>query len=150
MIALILWFLLFTIWVACFLWFCLPGKRGALALLVYTGVLCIVWVGGAEVLARPKPVHLEWRSLEQAEIIAARIHEDVAIYLWLDGPEPRAYVLPWDLEIAKKLVGAMREGGQERRVMLSLEKEPQFHVEPQEAPPPKIAPAAPEIFRRPL
>ena len=119
-----------------------------------------LWLGGAEMLARPKPIHLEWRAPDQTELLAARLLEGEAIYLWLALPEtgePRAYVLPWSLELAKQIARAMEEGGQDRGILMeqpfragrSLEDRPIFHPPPRERLANKNGQGVPEIFRRP-
>jgi hypothetical protein len=162
MTALLIGFVTFTLALGFYLWLCLPkrGRWTGVGLVAFIALLGVVWFGGADVLARPKPTHLEWRQPGQAEIIAAKLQEDVAIYLWLilpDEAEPRSYVLPWDQEQAEQLLKAMREG-QERGVMMhkpfrsnrSLENRPTFHPSPQEAPPPRESQEPPKIFRKSL
>ena len=66
-----------------------------------------------DLLGKPKPVTMEWakRAVAEATVLGASMHEDQAIYLWLqldDAAAPRAYVLPWDLAAAKGLQQAMR------------------------------------------
>ena len=116
--------------------------------------------GGAELLSRSKPIHLEWRWFDTAELVGARLFEGEAIYLWLALPdirEPRAYVLPWSLEMAKEIAQAVEEGGQDRGILMDkpfrgewgLDDRPTFHPPPREAPQDKDGQGTPEIFRRP-
>lgn len=126
----------------------LLAKLGALALTVAlfgTGYATTV-----ELLGRPKPVEIEWagHDLAEARVIAAEMREDVAIYIWLaiDGVDaPVSYVLPWSMETAQQLSGAMEqaeeEGGDvQMRAPFSSspdDQEPMFYAEPEAAPPPK-------------
>lgn len=103
-----------------------------------------------ELLGRPKPIQIEWwgRDLTEARVIAAELREDEAIYLWLaiEGVEaPVSYALPWSLEAAKQLNGAMEEA-EEEGVGVQMrspfnaspdDQEPMFYAEPQPALPPK-------------
>ena len=72
------------------------------------------YFGLSEMLSRPKPVGLEFvrADLAEATVLGSLMEEDKAIYLWLGIPgteEPRAYVLPWDKQLARQLQGAKRE-----------------------------------------
>jgi hypothetical protein len=116
-----------------------------------------------DLLSKPKPVDLEWWLSEaaEAEVLASRLVEDEAIYLWLQLPdlsEPRAYVLPWDRASAEQLQEAMREAeqqgsGVQMRVPFepSLEdREPRFYAQPQPALPPKdVVEPPPEFYQPP-
>lgn len=71
----------------------------------------------SDLLSRPKPVSLEWmhRNAPEAAVLSAQIREKKGIYLWLQfpgAPEPRAYVLPYDLETAKRLYQAQAKAKQ--------------------------------------
>ncbi len=71
------------------------------------------YVSLADLLSRPKPMEIEWNNVELAEatVLGARMKEDEAIYLWLgiEGlAEPRAYVMPWNQEMAQQLQDAQR------------------------------------------
>jgi hypothetical protein len=115
-----------------------------------------------DLLSKPKPVDLEWWLSEatEAEVLASRLVEDEAIYLWLRLPdlsEPRAYVLPWDRGSAEQLQQAMREAerqgsGVQMRMPFepSLEdREPKFYAPPQPALPPKDMVEPPPEFYQP-
>ena len=56
--------------------------------------------GFLELMGRPKPASLEWLSqVEEATVVAVRMREGEAIYLWLEletPSEPRSYVIPWN------------------------------------------------------
>ena len=123
---------------------------GIAALLIASG-----YIGFVELLGKPKPVDLEWfrAGAKSARVIAARLNEGKAIYLWLeiDGDDlPRAYVLPWSLKRALELQKAMRQakargtGVRMRRPFgrSKNKKKPVFHAIPQVARPPKRVGAA--------
>ncbi len=84
------------------------------------------YFGLSEMLSRPKPIRLELAraDLAEATVLGARMDEDKAIYLWLGIPgveEPRAYVLPWDRQLARQLQGAERES-QDKGVPVRMRK----------------------------
>src|SRR5688500_14594885 len=73
------------------------------ALAVFALFLPLGYAALVDLLSRPKPVSAAWWERRAAErdatVLAGRIQEDEAIYLWLElpgTPEPRAYRLPWD------------------------------------------------------
>lgn len=119
----------------------------------------------ADLLSRPKPVHLEWlqKAATEATVLGSSFEEGVRIFVWLQmpsAPEPRAYVLPWDQALAEQLQEARREaernGSGEVRMRMPFERswddrEPKFYAMPQPAMPPKdSAPAAPPLqYRHP-
>lgn len=124
------------------------------ALATATCLLPLAYAGFAELLGRPKPVVLPWASIEagtdqtEATVLAARLQEGEAIYLWLgfDGlNEPRSYALPWNEALARELHGAQGEAKQtgtalRARLPLRAElpgEEPLFYAAPQPVPPPK-------------
>lgn len=104
-----------------------------------------------ELLSRPKPIEAEWsgHDLGEARVIAAEMHEDIAIYVWLgiDGENgPRSYVMPWSQEAAEQLNGAMQraeeEGGDVQMRdpfdATSDDEEPMFYAAPIAPLPPKV------------
>ncbi|MCH8181783.1 MAG: hypothetical protein IID55_01225 [Proteobacteria bacterium] len=105
--------------------------------------------GFLELMGRPKPASLEWLSqVEEATVVAVRMREGEAIYLWLEletPSEPRSYVIPWNAEEARQLQDAMREAesnGGEVRMREPFSDRPQtdqpmFYAQPQAIPPPK-------------
>lgn len=108
----------------------------------------------ADLLGRPKPVALEWAAgnTGDAVVLAADIREGEAIFLWLKSeevPEPRAYMLPWSMKMAKQLrrasVEAERKGAEVRvrgRLQDRLEEqEKMFYVPPPPPLPPKLVSA---------
>jgi hypothetical protein len=125
-------------------------------------LLPIGYAALADLLSRPKPVALEWVRDQEAEatVLAATIRENEGIYVWLqhgDLPEPRAYVVPWDRDLAEQLQEAMREAEQNGNgLMMRLPferswdpKAPKFYAMPQPALPPKDERAAPEVYEQP-
>jgi hypothetical protein len=115
---------------------------------VFVLLIAVVYAGSIELLGRPKPVRLEWRDMEKAQVLAANMRENEAIYLWLqfDGaPEPKVYTLPWSMQTAQNLQNAMEESeatGTGVEMTMSLEsglddREPKFHATPQPALPDK-------------
>ncbi|MEX2648038.1 MAG: hypothetical protein WD673_03390 [Alphaproteobacteria bacterium] len=122
----------------------------------------VVYAALAGLLSRPKPVDLEWMhgATTEAAVLAATIDENDGIYVWLrfaDAPEPRAYVLPWDREVAEQLQGALREAERnDTGVIMNLPfehswdpRQPKFYALPQPALPPKDAGQAPEAYEHP-
>ena len=73
--------------------------------------------------ARPKAKTLEWRTGE-AEVTAALIKPDDAIYLWvifLHANEPRSYWVPWSEEAQASLEAAMAQAEKDgERVMIDF------------------------------
>ncbi len=116
-----------------------------IAVLSLTAVwLVVAYVSLSELLSRPKPVDLEFvrASVAEAEVLAGRIVEDEAIYLWLDLDElrePRAYRLPFDRDTAEELRKALEAGARDGvgvRMRLPFEPslddgEPRFYAPPQ-------------------
>jgi hypothetical protein len=116
----------------------------ALVLTLTAAWLVVAYGALAELLSRPKPVDLEFAraGMPEAEVLAGRVVEDEAIYLWLDfldDGEPRAYRLPFDHETAEQLRKAMEQGdetGGGVRMRLPFapsldDGEPRFYAPPQ-------------------
>jgi hypothetical protein len=87
-------------------------RLGAVALTA--AFLPLSYAAFSELLSKPKPVSLEWahREAKEATVLASKMEENVAIYVWLSFPEadqPRAYVLPWNRQVAQQLQGANRQ-----------------------------------------
>jgi hypothetical protein len=123
-------------------------KIGAIALAV--GLFGAGYVTTVELLGRPKPIDTQWfgAHLAEARVVAAEMHEDVAIYIWLavEGEEaPLSYALPWSDQAAQQLNGAMQqaeEEGTEVEMRSPFESapdddDPMFYATPPEALPPK-------------
>ncbi len=102
------------------------------------------YISLADLLSRPKPIEFEWGDLDVAEaaVIGASMKENEAIFLWLgiEGlEEPRAYVLPWDQEMAQQLYDAQRSAeaeGNGVRMSMPFERswdkrERRFYAAPQ-------------------
>ena len=109
-----------------------------------------VYLSYADLLSRPKPASLEWwhRDASEATVVGSQLREGEAIFLWLElpeAPEPRAYRLPWQQELAKQLYGAQREAesrGTEVKMRRPFDDntdqlEPMFYAPPQPPLPPK-------------
>jgi len=125
-----------------------PQKVGALVLAA--ALLPLGYLAMAELLSRSKPVALEWwrAEAEEATVVASHLRPEEGIHLWLlleGAEEPRAFVLPWDRELAEALHEAekqARENGTGVRMRLPFEpslddREPKFYALPQPALPPK-------------
>ena len=123
--------------------------------------LPLAYASMAGLLGKPKPTELTWwlNHGTEATVLASRIEEDEAIYLWLqlpDAPEPRAYALPWSREAAEQLQEAWREAQRNHtqpRMRLPFEpsledRKPRFYALPQPALPQKELPdSGPEVFQ---
>ena len=128
-------------------------RRLRIKLLALGAVLLFIpaaYAGLADLLSKPKPIALEWAEdgTEEALVLGAALREEKEIYLWLQLPgvaEPRAYVLPWDLELALELQEAMRRAEEnDTGIIMRLPFEPSggrddptFYPLPQPALPPK-------------
>lgn len=142
-----------------------PVKLVAVALFVL--FVPVAYAAFVDLLSRPKPASAEWWAgrAEAATVLASRLAEDRAIYLWLALPEheePRAYVLPWSRSRAEELESATRaaeaQGGEVKMRRPfgppqepSLEdREPKFYPEPPPALPPKEPPPPPARVFQPV
>ena len=153
---------LFAILLGAFVFLVLPGGRvrqRAASATVFVMLVAIVYVGAVELLGRPKPVRLEWRGMEKAQVLGSSLRENEAIYVWLQfegGLEPKVYTLPWNMQMAQQLQDAMQQGeangtGVEMTMPLSAgvedEREPKFHAIPQPALPDKNYGGDPVAYR---
>ena len=141
----------FALLLGAFVFLVLPRGRvwqRAASATVFVLLIALVYGGSIELLGRPKPVRLEWRDMEKAQVLGASMREDQAIYLWLqfDGAsEPKVYALPWSMQTAQDLQNAMQQGeatgtGVEMTMPLKSgldDREPKFHPIPQPALPDK-------------
>jgi hypothetical protein len=130
---------------------------GAAALFLPT-----TYAGFSRLLSMPKPVQLEWwlAKADEATVLASSFRENEAIYVWLqlsDVPEPRAYALPWNRDLAEQLQTAQREASENQtQVQMRLpfeqsleDREPKFYAMPQPQLPPKDLDQAPaQVYRR--
>jgi len=102
--------LLFAALAAVAIW----SRRRALWKTMAIGLVILALPLGAfaylDLLAKPKPMHLEFRQLGETEIISAVLKEGEAIYLWVSvAGAPRFYEMPWDVKTAIELQTVMRE-----------------------------------------
>ena len=127
-------------------------KIGALVTMAL--FLPVAYMSLSEMLSRPKPISIEWshRHLAEATVLSSHMEEGKAIYLWLgieDSNEPRAYVLPWNEQMARQLHGARRTAKQTgSRVQMRLpfensqdRRDQVFYAQPQPPAPAKQQPA---------
>lgn len=145
-----------SIWAPRRLWLKLTAL-GAAGLFLPIGYLSL-----AHLLSLPKPVALEWwlSNAASATVLGFMMQEDEAIYLWLqldEAPEPRAYALPWNRNLAEQLQTARREAEQSQsQVKMRLpfepsldDREPKFYAMPQPPMPPKdLGRAPPQVYDR--
>ena len=142
----------FALLLGTFIFLVLPcGRRWqrAAAASLFLVLIVVVYGGSLELLGRPKPLRLELRQqAETAKVIAATMREGVAIYVWLEFPgsdEPRAYTLPWNMQMAQQLQNATQEGqanGTDVNMSKPFEsslddREPKFYATPQQPLPEK-------------
>jgi hypothetical protein len=141
----------FALLLGAFIFFVLPRGRvwqRATSATIFLVLIGVVYGGSIELLSRPKPLRLEWRDAAQAKVIGATMREGEAIYVWLEvegADAPRAYALPWDMQMAQQLQNAMQEGqAKGTEVQMSMpfdpgldEREPKFYAAPQQALPDK-------------
>jgi hypothetical protein len=130
-----------------------PRRVGVKVLCIagVAGFLPLTMAGFADLLGRPKPVVLlqDIVSRPDATVIAATMEEGERIWLWVvfePSAEPRAFSLPWELELAKQLRRAQADGerqGSKVKMRLSrLKDKPENRAEPVfHAPPPPPLPA---------
>ncbi len=137
--------------------------RKVVAVAVVALLIPLSYAALADLLSRPKPIGLEWANLkvDEANVLGSQIREGEGIYLWLGIAgldEPRAYVLPWNRDLAQQLQDAQR-AAKKNRNGLKMRKpfeasqendQPTFHAPPQPAPPEKQVPTgAPLHYSRP-
>ncbi len=89
----------------------------SIAVLVTAAFIPLAYLALNELLSKPKPIARAW--LEPAEreatLLSYSFDEGKAIYLWLrldDSPEPRAYLLPWDIRFAERLQNLSEQAGE--------------------------------------
>ena len=135
-------------------------RAGALAIAFL--FLPLAYASYASLLSKPKPVDLEWwlGQADEATVLSSSIQEEVGIFLWLqlaEVAEPRAYVVPWNRDLAEQLQAAMREAEEQNgQLQMRLpfepsldEDEPKFYAMPQPAMPPKdLDRQPPEIYQQ--
>ncbi len=126
--------------------FLMISRRTVSAALVFATLSIAVATGLVEMKSRPKPVNLEWRSVDWAEVLWYALVEHSAIYFVLEMPGgPSFYVMPWDGARAEELLKAGRKArGTGAKLRMGRPFEPSlapnerlFYAAPQPAPPPK-------------
>jgi len=126
--------------------FLLWRERSILPAVIFSVLSITAAAGLFEMRSLPKPLNLEWRSSEQAEVLWYGFHEGESITVLLDlAGTARLYVMPWDGERARQLMQSGREAAEtgstlrmQRPFESSLEtRERLFYADPQPAPPPK-------------
>jgi len=122
-----------------------PGVKAA-AIAAYAGLLLALGLTHVNALSHPKPVAWERADLKGAAVRAFTLDEGRAIYLWVVLPgstEPRAYVLPWSLQLAKRLhEGAQRGEADGTRMLVDTNQatgERDVYLAPQPPNPPKFS-----------
>lgn len=136
--------LVFSIFLATYLYVVLPESKIPMLMNIVFVILIIgVWGGSVELLSQPKPIYLEWRSEKFVKVLGAKFDEGVSIYLWityLDEDVPRSYKFPWSKEFATKLKKAFQKASKEGSgvYLRNLEEGYQvFHKPPQPVQSPK-------------
>ena len=142
----------FALLLGAFIFLVLPcGRRWqrAVATSLFLVLIVVVYGGSLELLGRAKPLRLELRQqANKAKVIAATMREGMAIYVWLEFPgsgEPRAYALPWNMQMAQQLQDAIQESqanGTDVNMSKPFEaglddREPKFYATPQQPLPEK-------------
>lgn len=141
------------------IWSRLAFRPRLCAVLLAVAMICGVGIGFADSLGRPKPTRLEAVRTPDVDVLGSRIVEGSAIYLWLGLPgeeAPRAYVLPWNMELAKQLQAAMEEiarnGGALKGSNLFERswdrREPKFYPNPIQKLPDKPTPPPPVVIEQ--
>lgn len=156
-------FLLITLVTAGFAWATAWSRRETrirhLAFAAFLGMLPLLAVGATETMGWHKSSLLAWRLDGEQNVLASKVVEGEAIYLYLDvgEGEPRAIALPWDPRTAERLQKAQRESARRGRrgAIMKFDhswdrNEPQFHPLPQpQMPIPKDeAPPEPKRLER--
>ena len=142
----------FALLLGTFIFLVLPRGRQwqrAASVSLFLALIVVVYDGSLELLSRPKPLRLELRQqADKAKVVAATMHQGEAIYVWLEFPgsdEPRAYALPWNIQMAQQLQTAMADAqakGTAVQMTMPFEpgldsREPKFYAAPQPTLPPK-------------
>jgi hypothetical protein len=82
--------------------------RKPLAVAAYTALVASAALAAVHLMGVPKPMWTELRGVDADVVIAAEMHPGVAIYVWLRGNPPIAYELPWSEDLARDLLGGLR------------------------------------------
>ncbi len=144
--------------VVCFLLAAIPAwvavssagslQRKIAALVALTLLIPVGYVTVSELLGRPKPAASAFLEdfRDYHAVIAWDIHEDQAIYLWLempDGREPRVFAFPYDTAtvsrlqdagetakaLASKLLARLEETGRSGESRLEFTSQTEFRRE---------------------
>jgi len=115
------------------------GRPAAVALFLLAAPA--IAAAGVQVLGHHRPVSLAWELRPgDHRVLAAKMVQDEAIYLYLDGgrSEPWPLMLPWDNEAADRIQQLQNEARPESHGQFMLRYEPsldvhapQFHPLPQ-------------------
>lgn len=101
---------IFTSGLAVFTYGCLPRSRSRFWLTaVFLVMVAASFLGGVEILGKPKPMAMEWRSMVGLPIEGFTYNEAThVVFIWAmrDG-SPVAYALPWPSD--KDVADAERE-----------------------------------------
>lgn len=157
--------IVFALVLGAFIFLILPRAglaRRTLSVGLFMVLIAIVYGGSVELLGRTKPLRLEWRNTAEAQLVGAVPVENQAIYVWLStpgSPEPRAYVLPWSVQLAQQLQTAVADAEAKGTVVQMKmpvdgggldDRDPMFYAKPQPAMPAKnYDDAGPVIYQQP-
>ncbi len=89
---------MFTVGLAALTFICLPdSKHRLVATTIFLAMAICAFVVGVETLGKPKPVSLEWRSFEGAEVAGMIWDErNHLVYVWAStNGVPVSYAFPW-------------------------------------------------------
>ena len=90
--------------------FLLGSRRTVSAAVIFAALGAMVAAGLVEMRSRSKPINMEWRTVEWADVLWYRLDEGQALYFILQMPDfPRFYVMPWDQDRGKQLLEAGKE-----------------------------------------
>lgn len=89
------------------------APRRGLAVIVALCALPVVALASLSTIGWPSPM-VRWLTTPEGDVTIAGMKLDPgrAIYLMIDGPEPRLFRLAWDMELAKQLQDAANAGQQ--------------------------------------
>lgn len=130
------------------------ARSGRAAVLLFAA-FAVLYVGGAEMLSRPKPAALELLHRFEhrpSEVLSFMFRENEAIYLWVMLPgerEPRAYRIAWDKRLAEKLQAARDAAGQQGTITMMLPFQRSWEKREPMAPHPIPVPKLPDKFGAP-
>lgn len=113
--------------------------RRWISVIVLGAVLAVTYITALDLLGQPKPAELSAIFKKDVEVLAVRLREPVAIYLWVsrDSPAPESLVIPWSDEKAQRLHDLQKQAAEGRSdgVMMRLgvrnAGEPMFYPKPQ-------------------